>query len=140
MVRPSVVGVTPLPHDHKTLKNLYVSSYGHQIWTAGTLPLVESIVNCFTGNTDIIIPWSHETDKSLYIELWRGYDHHILKTGIPWEESIRNHFAGGNLHRYLMILWHFLERSQWGTPSQVMTTLSPDKRNISIYCQYIFFI
>ena len=107
--------------------------------------LGESKENSFTGDTDIIIPWSHETNKSLHIGLWRGYGHQILKTLIPWRH-------------YLMISWlwqiytfsnggvivikfeqHFFERSQWGTPSQVIKTSSPDHKNMWIYCQYIFF-
>ena len=52
----SIVSVTPLPHDHKTLTSLYISSDGHQIYTAGTPHLVESIGNSLMVDTDIIIP------------------------------------------------------------------------------------
>ena len=74
----------------------YISNESHQICTAGSPHLGESKGNSFTGDTDIIIPWSHETNRSLYIELWRGYGHQILKTGILLEMSIKNPSAGGN--------------------------------------------
>ena len=73
----------------------YISSEGHQICTAGLPYLRHPKANSFTGDTDILA-WSHETNKSLYIKLWRGCGHQIVKTGIPRDESIRNPSTGGN--------------------------------------------
>ena len=77
-------------------KSLYLQWWSSNLYSRYTPHLEELKGNSFTGDTDIIIPWSHETNKSLHIELWRDYDHQILKTGIPREESIKNPSAGGN--------------------------------------------
>ena len=48
----------------------YISSEGHQVCRFTSLK--ESKESSLAGDTDIIIPWSRETNKSLYIEFWRG--------------------------------------------------------------------
>ena len=60
---------------------------GHQVWIAGPFKM-ETVGYPSSGASDVIITWSREFDKFLFIQSRVGYSHQIWTAGPPLGEVI----------------------------------------------------